>query len=138
MGGMPPDVPPPEDRPPGGSPPDATPLPPPVLEGGLLEEEPPEVEGLGLPDELEPAGRMPGVEPLAGLGALPGGRGSAEATAEPGAVLVAALLELVGGVVVGTRDIAVLWFTKTSTSRRRPFYFSRNRNLLGSGHWETR
>jgi hypothetical protein len=116
---MPPEV----DRPPAGiaAPPLATALLPPVLEGGRLEEEPLEVEGLEPLEEPEPAGRMLGVE-LAGLMPLPGGRGRALATAEPGVGLVV----LVG---VGTRDIAVLGYGKLCVAE--------NRSLLGSGYWET-
>jgi hypothetical protein len=107
---MPPDVPPPEDRPPGGiaAPPLATALPPPVLEGGLLDEELPEDEGLALLEELDPAGRMPGVE-LAGLMPLPGGLGSALATAPS---LRGELPGVVDGGVVGKGDISILGLRK--------------------------
>ena len=88
------------------APPLATAPPPPVLEGGRLEEELLEEEDLWPLEELElePAGRMPEVE-LGGLTPLEGGLGRALATApslrgeDPG----------VGdGGVVGKRDIEVL------------------------------
>jgi hypothetical protein len=85
-------------------------LPPPVLDGGRLEEDPPEVEGVAdlllLDDpEPDPAGRIPG------LGAPTAGLGNALPTAEPALAETPSLRGALGEVgEVGTRDITVLGY----------------------------